>query len=79
MQIVPGEIIKAKMSTLSQLTVEVEGKLESLFRALRPLEDLLCPVHPEEPVHLALVHQLNLKFEGRILSLTSTGYNHNWL
>ena len=47
---------------LSQLTVEVESKLKSLFRALRPLEDLLGPVHPEEPVQLAFTYKLDLKF-----------------
>ena len=68
------------MAMLSQLTVEVESKLKSLFRALRPFEDLLCPVHPEEPVHLALVDQLDLEFQRQSLAsprqaTTTLGYN----
>ena len=46
-----------------KLTVEVESELESLFRALGPLQDLLGPVHPEESVHLALSHELDLEFK----------------
>lgn len=43
------------------LVVEVQRRRERLFRARAPLEDLLCPVHAHEAVHLAEVHHFALR------------------
>ena len=40
------------------LVVEVDGHAQCLGRGGGPLEHLLGPVHAQEPVHLALAHQL---------------------
>lgn len=40
--------------------VQVQGDGQGLLRGSRPLQDLLGPVHPQEPVHLALGHHLVL-------------------
>lgn len=43
------------------LVVQVNGDSERFFRALCPFEDLLRPVHPQEPMHFAIFHQLELR------------------
>ena len=42
------------------LVVEVDGISERLLGTVCPLQDLLCPVHAQEAVHLAFNHQLLL-------------------
>merc|ERR1719273_2572206 len=49
------------VSVQGEPVVEPEGLLERLLGAGRPLQDLLGPVHPEEAVELALLHQLGLR------------------
>merc|ERR1719270_792518 len=40
--------------------IEPDRFLKCLLRTLSPLQDLLCPVHPQEAVHLALLDKLKL-------------------
>mmetsp|Transcript_55943 Transcript_55943/g.109489 ORF Transcript_55943/g.109489 Transcript_55943/m.109489 type:complete len:289 (+) Transcript_55943:632-1498(+) len=40
--------------------IQVDGPLERQSRVGAPLENLLCPIHPEEPVHLPFLRHLEL-------------------
>ena len=50
----------AKMREM-QPVIELNTKSQRLFRACRPLQNFLGPIHAQEAVHLALQHHLPLR------------------